>query len=207
MLVVKLGKAGGHLAAAGAGCGDDHERPGGFDVFVFAVALVADDVLHVRRVACDGIVPVDRYAKGRKAALEGIRGALAAVLREHDAPHVKADGAERVDEAQHVLVVGDAEVAAHLVLFDVRRVDDDHDLCLFLELEQHLHLAVRRKTGQHARGVVIVEQLAAELKVQLAAELGDALPDVLRLHGEILAVVKTDVHGGVSPFSQVKIEI
>ena len=36
-------------------------------------------------------------------------------------------------------------------------------------------------SGQHPAGVEVVKQLAAELQVQLAAELGDALLDVLGL--------------------------
>ena len=38
----------------------------------------------------------------------------------------------------------------------------------------------------------IVKQLAAEFKVQLAAELADALADVRGLHGKVFIVVKTD---------------
>ena len=139
--------------------------------------------------------------------MECVRRALAAVLCEHNAAHIKADGAECVDQAQNVLVIGDSEVAAHLVFFNVRRIDDDHDLRLFLELEQHFDLAVRCKAGQYARSVVIVKQFAAEFKIQLAAELGNAFPDMLRLHGEILVVIKADVHGGVISFFASKIEI
>ena len=54
------------------------------------------------------------------------------------------------------------------------------------------HLAVRLEAGQNAACVVVVEQLAAELKVQLAAEMRDALLDVRRLGCNVLFVVKTD---------------
>ena len=48
------------------------------------------------------------------------------------------------------------------------------------------------EAGQHARSVKIVKQLAAEFKVQLAAEMRDALLDVRRLGCNVLFVVKTD---------------
>ena len=39
----------------------------------------------------------------------------------------------------------------------------------------------------------VVEELAAELQVQLAAELADALADVRGLHGKVFVVIKTDL--------------
>jgi len=39
--------------------------------------------------------------------------------------------------------------------------------------------------------VIVVEQLAAKLKVELAAKLSYALSDVLRLKTEILLIVKS----------------
>ncbi len=48
-------------------------------------------------------------------------------------------------------------------------------------LGQHADLAVRLEAGQHPAGVEVVKELAAELQVQLAAELVDALLDVLGL--------------------------
>ena len=40
--------------------------------------------------------------------------------------------------------------------------------------------------------MVVVEQLTAELKVELIAKLSDPLADMLRLHFQIFFVVKTD---------------
>ena len=40
VFVVELAEAYGHLAAAGSGGGDDHQRPGGLDVVVLAETLV-----------------------------------------------------------------------------------------------------------------------------------------------------------------------
>ena len=50
-------------------------------------------------------------------------------------------------------------------------IDGNDDLHIVLELLEHPDLAVRRKARQHPGGVVIIEQLAAEFQIQLAAEL------------------------------------
>ena len=48
--------------------------------------------------------------------------------------------------------------------------------------------------------MVIIEELAAEFHVELAAESVDALPDALGLHGCVFVVVKPDMHVYLSPF-------
>ena len=50
------------------------------------------------------------------------------------------------------------------------------------------------EAGQHAGGVVVIEQLAAEFQIQLVVELRDPLPDVLRLHLQVFVVVKSFFH-------------
>ena len=47
-------------------------------------------------------------------------------------PTYRPDAAERVDQTEHVRVVGDPKVAADLVFLDVVRVDDDDDFGLIL---------------------------------------------------------------------------
>ena len=76
---------------------------------------------------------------------------------------------------------GDAQIAPYLIFLNIRGVDDDDDFRLFLELEQHVHLTVRLKARKHPGSVKVVKQFAAEFQVQLAAELVDALPYLLRL--------------------------
>ena len=85
---------------------------------------------------------------------------------------------------------GDAVVAAHLAADDVLGADDDDDLGLLLELQQHLQLGVRLKAGQHAGGVVIIEQLAAEFQIQFIVKLLDALAVGSVLGAVILSLVK-----------------
>ena len=73
-------------------------------------------------------------------------------------------------------------------------VDGDDDLNVIRQALKHAELAVGLETGQHAARMVVVEQLAAEFKVELAAELGDALLDVLGLVGNVLLVIETLAH-------------
>ena len=190
--MIKLAEAGRHLARAGAGRGDDNERAGGLDVLVASVALVGNDERNIARIACDGVVHIDRHAERGQTLFEGVRSRLTGVLRDHDRADIQTDAAEGVDEAKHIHIIGDAEVGADLVLLDVAGRDDDDDLCVVLHLAQHADLAVRLEAGQNAACVVVVEQLAAELQVQLAAEMRDALLDVRRLGCNVLFVVKTD---------------
>ena len=128
VLVVELGEAGRHLAAAGARRGDDDERVRRLDVLVAAKAFVAHDMGDVGRVARDGIVTVVANAQRVEPLDEGVRRVLPRVLRDAHAADIETERAERVDQAKAVVIVGDAEVAAHLVFFNVVRVDRDDDL-------------------------------------------------------------------------------
>ncbi len=119
VLVVELGEAGRHLARPGAGGGDDDQRAAGLDEFIAAKALVADHMGDVGGVIGDGVVAVDPDAALLQRFFEDIGGVLAGVAVEHHAPHIQAHRAEGINEAEHLAVVGDAEVTAVLVGLDV----------------------------------------------------------------------------------------
>ena len=68
----------------------------------------------------------------------------------------------------------------------------DDDLHLVAEGPEHLHLAVGLEAGQDPGRVIVVEKLAAEFQIELAAEGADPLADVLRLEPHILVVIETD---------------
>ena len=192
VLVIELAEAGGHLPAAGAGGRHDHETACGFDILVPSEALFRDDQRDVRRIVGDDIVAEDPDAQHLEALDELLGGALLAVVGDHDAADVEADAPEGVDEAQGVLVIGDPQIAAALGALDVVRREHDHDLRVVLHLQQHLHLAVRLKARQNPGGVIVVKELPAEFQIQLAAELGNPVPDVLGLKLHIFLVVETD---------------
>ena len=50
----------------------------------------------------------------------------------------------------------------------------------------------RLEAGQHPGSMVIVIELAAEFQIQLSAKLGDPLPDVLGLQGQIFLVIESN---------------
>ena len=190
VLMIELGQAGGHLAAAGTGGRDDDQVAAGLYIVIASKSLVAEDVADILRVAVNDIVQIGTDAQGTQLLAEFIGRALARILGDHDAGDEKASGLQGVLEAQDIYVIGDAQVAADLVLFNGRSVNDDHDLGLILELLQHLQLVVRRESGQDTGGVIIIEQLTSEFQVQLA-ELGHPLLNVLGLKAEIFVGIKS----------------
>ena len=201
--MVYLGQAGGQLAAAGTGSGDHHQRLGGLDVGVGAVALVAADVGDVGGIALDGAMDVVLHAPAGELAGEGVGGGLAGVAGDDHAVHRDAHGGDVVDETQHLHVVADAQVCPDLGLFDVVGRDAEDDLGILAHFVQQPDLAVDVKAGQNPGCMVVVEQLAAELQIQLAAELGDALLNMLLLQLDVFGVIKTRFQSK-SPFLQMQ---
>ena len=135
---------------------------------------------------------VDVNAVILQAVAEEHRGVLPLKLRDDDRADVEAAVAEFIDEPEHIDVISDAEVAADLVFDDVFGADGNDDLGLVVQLHEHAELGVRLKARQHARGVVVVKELAAEFQIQLAAELADPLADVFGLRLQIHVVAETD---------------
>ena len=91
-------------------------------------------------------------------------------MGDDNAADEQSDAAESVDQPQCVEVVGDTEIAAPLVLFDVVCRYDDDNFGTVGKLTQHLYLAVRLKSRKNAGGVVIVEKLASEFEIQFPSE-------------------------------------
>ena len=177
VLMIKLRKTGRHFSAAGAGRGDDDKLARGFDVIVFAEALVAYDERDIRRIILNRIMPVYPNAKCFQPFLELLCRGLRTVMGDDDAADKQPDAAEGVDQTQRIEIIGDAEVAAPFVLFDVVRRYDDDDFGTVAQLIQHFDFAVRLEAGKHAGGVIIVKKLASEFEVQLASEGIDSLED------------------------------
>ena len=51
ILMIQLTQTGGELAAAGAGSRYNDDRPGGFNIGIGTVALIADDQIDIRRIS------------------------------------------------------------------------------------------------------------------------------------------------------------
>ena len=200
VLVVQLRQARGEFAGARAGRGDHDERSAGLDVLVPAVAVIGHDAFDVVRVSGDRVVQAAGDAELLEAVAVGVGGGLIGVLGEHYGADEEAAGTEHVDESQYVFVIRDAEIAAGLAFFDMVGVDGDDDFHIVHQTFQHAELGVRLKAGQHARGVVVVEELASEFQIEFAAELRDALSDVGGLQLDVFFVVESLAHRGRHPF-------
>ncbi len=115
------------------------------------------------------------HAQSAQTAPEGDGLRLGHPLGDDHAFHQHARRAEGINQAQHVLVIGDAQIPAHLVCNDVLSADGDDHLDLLAHVQQHADLAVRQKAGQHARRMIIIKQLAAQLQIEFAAVVLHAL--------------------------------
>ena len=191
-LVVELGQRGGELAAARSRPRDDDDGPGRDDVGVGAVPLFADDRLHVGGVALRELVGVDRDAPALELVPELHRRGLVLEAGDDHRADVEPPLPQVVDELEGVGVVGDTEVGAHLLAFDVPGVNAQDDVDLVLQLLEEAHLDVGIVARQDPRRVVVVEELAAELQEELVAELPDALEDRGGLLRKVLLVVEPD---------------
>lgn len=120
--------------------------------------------------------------------------ALAIVMGNDHAVHHKAPILELRPQAQHVFVIGNAQILTDLVLLNIEGADDDDYLSTGTQLLEHPELAVGLESGQYSAGMMVVEELAAQLKVQLAGELRNALLNVLRLNGNVFVVVESVLH-------------
>ena len=197
VLVVELAEAYSHLAAARARCRDDDQRTARLYIVILAKALITVDEVHVVGVTLDGVVVVSLDAHALQTVAVGIGRTLSVVVGDDHGPYQEPSAHELRAQAQHVLVVGDAQVLAYLVALDVHGRDDDDDLGAVAQLLEHAQLAVGLESGQHAAGMVVVKELAAEFEVEFALELGYALLDVVALYLDVFIVVESDSHNSL----------
>ena len=99
---------------------------------------------------------------------------------------------ERVNEPQNLQVVGDAKIMARLVGRNIASINTDDDFYLFLQLLQELDLRIFIKSWKNSHGVFVVNQFAAEFKIQpLCISLVNPLQNKLRLFLYVFLRIKT----------------
>ena len=125
---------------------------------------------------------------------EFIRGGLTEVLGDDHAVHVQTERAQLIDLPQNVGSVGNAEIGADFIAFQVCRADDEDDLRLIFQRTQNFALRVADKSGKHAAGVHIVKKLSSEFKVQLIVKLFDPLQNLFALQFDVKIVIETLLH-------------
>ena len=106
---------------------------------------------------------------------ELVRGRLSRIFRHADATHIQTHAAERVDEPQYIHIIRDAEISADLVSLNILRADDNDNLRLILQFQQHMQLGVRLESRKYSGGVVIIKQLSTEFQIKLIIKLSDSL--------------------------------
>ena len=129
-------------------------------------------------VAVDEVVDIRLDAHALQTVAELVGGTLTVVVGDDDGAHHEVAAHKLVAQTEHVLVVGDAQIGTHLVLLNIVGTHHDDNLQLVAQLSEHPQLRVGLETGEHTRGVMVVEELAAQLQIELAVELGDALADM-----------------------------
>ena len=99
-------------------------------------------------------------------------------MRNHHRPHHETSRLELPPQAKDILIIGDAQVGASLVLLDVRGADDYHYLYAVTQLLEHAQLAVRKETGQYTTGMMVIKEFASQLEIEFTVEARDSLLDM-----------------------------
>ena len=191
VLVVDLREARSHLAAVGARAGHHRQRLSGLDERVGPVSLLADDPIHVGGISFDRPMREGANAAPLELVLERDGAGLTLKASDHHRRDIQPPFPDVVDQLEGVGIVRDPEVRPHLLVFDVPGVDAQDDLRIVLQALEQPHLHVRVVTGQHPCGVVVEDQLAAKLQVQLPVGLVRPSENGLALLGEVPLVVET----------------
>ena len=161
VLVVELAKADSHLSATGTRCCNNNQRAGSLDIIIFAESFIGGNLLNVVGIALNRVMEIHAYALTLEAQAVVVSRALTGIMGNHHRRNEESALDERLAQAQDVLIVGNAQVLAHLVALDVVSRKDDHDLQQVAQLRKHAQFAIRQESGQHTAGVQIVEELAA----------------------------------------------
>ena len=197
MLVVELAQTYSHLAASGAGSGDNHQRTRSLDIVVVPEALVGGNKPHIGRIALDGVMIVSGNAHAFEARAIGVGAHLSVVVRDYDGTNQEPAFLEFLAQTEHVHVVGYPEVITNFVFLYIKRADYNDNLGAVAQLTEHSQLDIRFEPGQHAAGMMVVEELSSEFKIEFVAELSNALLYMFGLNLKIFIVVESVYHNGL----------
>ncbi len=131
------------------------------------------------------------FAQTFQSLTERYGACLSVEVGDNDTAHVKTTFSEHITKAKHILVVSDAEVAAHLVSLNVVRTNHNDDFHVIAQLHEHSELAVGMKTWQHTTGMIVVVEFSAKFEIKLIVELSNTFFDAFRLNTEIFVVVES----------------
>ena len=154
------------------------------DVLVTTQTFIRNNQIDVIGVALDGIVTRDLDTASLELALKGMCLVIGITpARDDNIAHVQPVFAEHIDVTEDVIFVGDSQVFTHLAALEIQGVDGNDNFGLVSKLGKHDDLVIRSESGKNARGVHVVNELAAKLQVQGSTELLATLRNVFRLKG------------------------
>jgi len=139
---------------------------------------------------------IDADPAAFQLVLELVGGGLVVVACDDHGGDIDFPVVQVVDQFHGVGIVGDSEIGAHFLAFDIAGVDAQDNFRLILELMEHAHFYVGVITWEDARGVVIEEEFAPEFEIEFVVAI-DSLQDGGSLFTEVKIVIKADhtTHG------------
>ena len=114
------------------------------------------------------------------------------------ASYIETTLCKSIDQAKHILVIGDSKVTTHFIFVNIGSTDDDDDFSLVTELHEHTELAVWFESWKNTGSVVIIKEFSAEFKVKLVVKFADTVTDMFGLHCQILFIIKSNFHLSIS---------
>ena len=93
---------------------------------------------------------IDSDAHLFQLALEVINRCQGNILSNYDAADIQTNAGKGINESQYVLVIGDAQIAAQLALFNVMGIYDNDYLNLVSHACQHSDLDVWLETRKNS---------------------------------------------------------
>ena len=181
VFMINLREADSHLSTTRTRSGHHHEFARSFNKFILAITVIAHHERDVARITGNRIMAIDLESKAFELFLVSNCARLFLPASQHHTAHVKAITTESVNQAKDVLIVGNAEVATNLVLFDVASIDGDDDFGLILELFEHADFGVRSKARQNAACMMVIKKFSTKFKIKFTTKFRDTFLNFFRL--------------------------
>ena len=194
ILMIKLGKAGGHFSASGSRSSDDNQWSCCFDIIVLAISLITYNKGSIVRITRDQIKHVYFDSKLLQTFLKRISTFLSGILGDADTSDIESALGKYFHKAEYIFIISDTKVTSDFIFINISSADYNNDLCLIRKLHQHAQFAVRLKSRKNSGSMVVIKKLAAKFQIKFVSKLVDTFPNMFGLHFQILVVVKSYLH-------------
>ena len=127
LLLEKLTQTNSHLAAARTRCSDYHQRTCRLHIIIAAKAFLRVNEGDIVGIAFNDTMVIHLDAHTLQTLAIGIGAGLTIIMGHHNGVHHETTTHKLLTETEHIHIVGDTQVATHLVLLNVDGADDDND--------------------------------------------------------------------------------